>query len=341
MSSIQQLASTTNSWAKSLRQIRSQLAEQNTGLMVLCRKELADHLNSKRFTIILLLIALTGMASIYAAGMGIRGAVEGKEAEFVFLRLFTTGSNSLPPFISFVALLAPLISLSLSFDAICGERSRRTLSRLLAQPIYRDAVINGKFLAALIILTVMLLSLGTLVAGLGLLLIGVPPTLEEIVRIGVFLLLTVVYMALWCALATLFSVIFRQAATSALASIAVWLFFSVFAQLLVGLMADAIFPVTDQATAQVAFHNQQLRQLLGRLSPATLYSEAVVAILNPSLRVLGPVMIEQIEGAIAGPLPLGQSLLLVWPHLTGLVAATLLCFAASYVLFMRQEIRAD
>ncbi|RME48326.1 MAG: ABC transporter permease, partial [Caldilineae bacterium] len=40
------------------------------------------------------------------------------------------------------------------------------------------------------------------------------------------------------------------------------------------------------------------------------------------------------------PLPLRQSVLLIWPHLTGLVAATILLFALGYVLFQRREIRA-
>ena len=39
------------------------------------------------------------------------------------------------------------------------------------------------------------------------------------------------------------------------------------------------------------------------------------------------------------PLPLGQSLLVVWPQLTGLIAATVICFAISYIMFMRREIR--
>ncbi|HKM39026.1 MAG TPA: ABC transporter permease subunit [bacterium] len=326
---------------QSLRQKLNRLTEQNTGMMVLCQKELADHLGSKRFVIIVFLMALTSIASMYAAASGIRAATQNKETEFVFLHLFTAGGKSIPPFISFIALLGPLVSLSLSFDAISGERARRTLSRLLAQPIYRDAVINGKFLAVVLLLSTMLLALGGIVSGLGLLLIGIPPTVEEIVRIVAFLLLTVVYMALWSAVAILFSVYFRQAATSALAGMAVWLFFSIFAQLLVGLVADAVFPLTEQATTEIAFHHQQLRQFLGWLSPSTLYSEAVIAILNPGIRILGPVMMEQIEGAVAGPLPLSQSLLLIWPHITGLIAATLLCFAGSYVLFMRQEIRAD
>jgi ABC-2 type transport system permease protein len=40
------------------------------------------------------------------------------------------------------------------------------------------------------------------------------------------------------------------------------------------------------------------------------------------------------------PLPLNQSVLLVWPQLTGLIAGTIALFAVSYVLFQRQEIRA-
>ena len=56
---------------------------------------------------------------------------------------------------------------------------------------------------------------------------------------------------------------------------------------------------------------------------------------------LGLVLPMQLEGAVLGnPLPLSQSLVLVWPQLTGLIATTILLFALSYVLFQRQEIRA-
>ena len=40
-------------------------------------------------------------------------------------------------------------------------------------------------------------------------------------------------------------------------------------------------------------------------------------------------------------LSLGQSILLVWPHLVGLLALTFAAFAISYVGFMRQEIRGN
>jgi len=67
----------------------------------------------------------------------------------------------------------------------------------------------------------------------------------------------------------------------------------------------------------------------------------VLAMLNPAVRALGFVLPSQLQGAILGtPLPLSQSVGLIWPHLTGLIATVILLFAASYVLFQRQEVRA-
>jgi ABC-2 type transport system permease protein len=49
----------------------------------------------------------------------------------------------------------------------------------------------------------------------------------------------------------------------------------------------------------------------------------------------------QLQGALLGaPLPAGQSFLLIWPQLAGLIAAVVLLFAIGYVAFQRQEIRA-
>jgi ABC-2 type transport system permease protein len=39
------------------------------------------------------------------------------------------------------------------------------------------------------------------------------------------------------------------------------------------------------------------------------------------------------------PLPLSQSIFIVFPHLISLIAITVVCFAISYIAFMRQEVR--
>ncbi|MDK2817430.1 MAG: type transport system permease protein [Moorella sp. (in: firmicutes)] len=310
------------------------------GLKTVFQKELADNLSSTRFTILVFLVAVAGIGAFYVAAQSIRQTAGEGDPQFVFLRLFTTSGGSLPPFITFISFLGPLLGLALGFDAINGEHNKRTLSRLLAQPIYRDDVINGKFLAGLVVLALVIMALGLLVAGLGLLLIGVPPTGEEIGRLFIYLLVTIIYVAFWLSVSLLFSLLFRQTATSALAGIAVWLFFALFAGMLAGLIADGLLPVSEDAAPARVLHNATLKQNLSRLSTTTLYDEATVTLLNPGVRTLGPVLVEQLEGAIPGSLPLDQSLLLIWPHLVGLIAATMLIFALAYYFFMRQEIRA-
>lgn len=311
------------------------------GLWAVFLKEVGDHVTSWRFIILTVLVVVTGLAATYVASQTIRGAVSASEApDFVFLRLFTASDGRLYPFTAFVGFLGPLLGLALGFDAISGEFNRRTMSRLLAQPIHRDAVIHGKFLAGVVTVAGMLLALLLVVAGMGLSMIGVPPSGEEVARLLLFFLVTVVYVAFWLALSILFSILFRQTATSALAGIAVWLFFAVFGGLLAELIASSLVPANQDSPPEVVLRQLLLRQALGRISPAVLYDEAVATLLSPSVRTLSPVMLEQVVGAIQGNLPLMQSVLLIWPHITGLVAATMICFAISYVLFMRREIRA-
>jgi len=307
---------------------------------VIVQKEVADHVRSLRFLILVFLLFLTCIGSLYTAMSSIRDAVtkEQAEAAHLFLKLFTVSNGTLPPFITFVGFLGPLLGIAMGFDAINAERNKGTLSRLLAQPIYRDYVINAKFVAALIVISVMLFALGFLVMGMGLISIGIPPTPEEFGRMVFFLMLSILYVAFWLNLAILFSTRFRQASTSALAGIAIWLFFSVFYPMIVQLVAASTAP-RDALTAEQVISHQEWVQNLSRLSPSQLYSEAVTTMLTPSVRSLGPLTMEQIYGVIPSPLPLGQSLLLIWPQSVGLLAATAVCFAVSYSFFMRQEVR--
>lgn len=308
-----------------------------TGFWPVMFKELADHLVSVRMRVLEVLILLTALGTVYSAIVNLRQTVA--EDPFLFLRIFTIAQDPLPySFVAFLGFLIPLMAIALGFDTINGEHNRRTLSRVLAQPIYRDALLLGKFLAGLATLGITLIALWLLVTGLGIFRLGVIPGGEEVGRGLLFLLATLAYAGIWLILALLFSVIFRQPATSAMAAIAVWLFFAVFWDIVVRVFAQ-ILPAPEGPLGELA--QAQFLLWFSRLSPNTLYSEIVVSLLNPEVRALGPVLITQLENALRGtPLPLSQSLLLTWPQLTGLIAGMLLLFAGAYVLFQRQEIRA-
>ena len=310
-------------------------------LGVLYQKEMSDHIKGKRFLIILLLVIVTTAAGIYGAATGMRDALS-QDSNFVFLKLFTTGGASVPSYVSFMALIGPFVGLMLGFDAINSERSNGTLNRLLAQPIYRDNVIIGKFLAGTALIAILVTASSVLTGAAGFLTTGLLPSGEEIARVAVYIIYTVLYISFWLALAVMFSVFCRHSATSALASIAVWVVFAVFMSLLAGFIANVMYPLnTEYQQAMNAFNNYHCQLTVNRLSPYYLYTEAVSTILNPMIRTVNPVTVSQMVGAISGYLAFDQSLMLVLPNLAGLTALTLIVFLISYMKFMRQEIRGN
>jgi ABC-2 type transport system permease protein len=303
------------------------------GLGVVVLKELSDHFGSMRMRVLEWLVVLTALAAVYGAITQVRDVTA--EDPFLFLRLFTTAREPLPSFVAFLSFLVPLMAIGLGFDAINGEHNRRTLSRILSQPIYRDALLFGKFIAALMTLSVSLIALWLLVVGLGLIMLGVPPSGEEMARAFIFLVVTMAYAGVWLALAMLASVVFRSAATAALVSLGLWLFVTVIWPALAPAVAEAFVSPENQAALVIT------AQMLARLSPSTLFGECVLALLDPTTRTLGPVYLSQLQGAVMGsPLPLWDSVMVAWPQIVGLIAATIIFFVGGYVAFQRQEVRA-
>ena len=308
------------------------------GVGTVALKEAADHMTSARMHLIMLLVLLTAIGAVYGAIGRIRDTTA--EDAYLFLKLFTVAREPLPSFAAFLSFLLPLVAIALGFDAINGEYNRRTMSRLLSQPIYRDAVLFGKFLGGLLIIAIALLTLWQLMIGLGILFLGLPPSGADIVR-GVFwLAATLAYAGVWLALAIAFSTVIRSPATSALAALSVWLVLTVFWGMIAPLLAGAVAPIDplDPVTILTQF---EWHQAIARFSPQTLYGEVTGLLLDPAARSVGPLFYDQLEGAVIGaPLPTLQSLLIVWPQISGLVAAMLILFTLAYVVFQRQEVRA-
>jgi ABC-2 type transport system permease protein len=261
----------------------------------------------------------------------------------VFLLLFTTPGKFFS-LVQFIAFFGPLIGIITGFDAINRERNHRTLTKLVSQPIFRDAVINGKFLAGVITISIMLVSLVMLISGMGLFTVGVVPGWEEVGRLVVYLLISIAYVSFWLGLAILFSILFRSLATSALAAVALWIFCSFFIGFAADLFADAVARVNDPNDPEQVVANKRVSDAASLASPVVLYSQSTSAILDPYRRSRSNmVLVEPMERLsmerFQNPLPLDQSILVVGPYLALLAGLTLVCFAVSYLVFLRQEIR--
>jgi ABC-2 type transport system permease protein len=315
-----------------------------TGLYTVFRKELADHFTSWRFIILFLLVLTVGLVAIYVAAGNILVAVSGSSGDY-FLALFTTSivetsSNIIPSsFLQLIALLIPVVGIALGLDAINNERNNGTLSRLISQPIYRDNVINGKFLAGVVTLSVVILTCVLLVTGLGIRMIGIVPSSEEVWRLFFFVIIAVIYGSFWLGLSILFSILFRRVATSALAAIAIWIFFAFFFPMIQQLVANSM----QYDTAEEQISSLQKLITISRLSPIRLFNESMTLVLVAGSRSMSQMLTlmstDAINYMVSTPISLAQSLLSVWPHIVVTILLTIICFAISYVKFMREEIR--
>jgi len=312
-----------------------------TGIGTILRKELADHFSSYRFIILFALIAMVSLITTYMVGIGLREELGGiAKPKFVFLMLFTS-TGPLFSLVQFVSFFGPLIGLILGFDSINRERSSGTLSKLASQPIYRDAIINGKFLSGVVTIAIMLISIVLVVSGLGLTLIGVVPGIEEVWRIFIYLIISIFYISLWLGLSILFSIVFRAIATSALATLAMWIFFSFFVSMAATVVANAMVPSKEDP--ELLIKNLRIQRIISLISPMQLYNDSTGIIIDPMRKITRPRLIGPLETFLSArferPLTLSQSIYVVLPHIITLIAITFICFGVSYAVFMRQEIR--
>lgn len=317
------------------------------GIFTLFRKELEDHFSSVRFLLISALIVMVGVIIASMVGMGIQEESKGMaKPTLLFLWLFTS-TGKLFSFVQFIGFFGPLIGIFLGFDSINRERVSRTLSKLASQPIYRDSIINAKYLAGVTTIAVVLVGIVLIISGLGIRLIGVVPGSEEVLRLAIYVITSILYVSFWLGIAILFSVVFRSTATSALASLAVWIFFSFFVGLGAGFMADAVAPISQSGTnmdPNVLIKHEEVQRTVSLLSPMNLYNDATTTILDPTRKTTrGVVFVGPLErlslSRFQNPLPLLQSLIIVAPYLISIIAITFVCFGVCYLVFMRQEIR--
>jgi ABC-2 type transport system permease protein len=328
---------------------RPELRVPSSGWRVVAAKEFGDHLLSVRFIVLLVVLGLAAAIPLYFAADRIRAAAtDASTIPAIFLYLFRLGSEQIDILRvdAFVGMVAPLLGIAFAFDAVNGERSEGTLPRLVAQPIYRDDVINGKFVAGMAVIGLVLVAVVGLIAGFGIVRLGIVPHGSEVARLAAWVVATFLYVALWLAFGLLLSVVVRRAATAALIGFGVWLLVSVFGSLITTIVTGFLRPSSD-ADIDTILGNAQLTQFIGRLMPSKLYQEISLVILNPSqTQVSAPTTIEQVQQGqqridpLLTTLTLDQSLLLVWPQIVALVGLTIVCFGLAYVAFMRQEVRA-
>ena len=267
-------------------------------LLTLAAKELRDGLRNRWIAAAITLLAALALL------LALLGAAPGGSVKVSALGITVASLASLTVY------LLPLLALLLATDAVVGESERGTLLLMLAYPVSRPAVILGKFLGHLGIITLALLigygGTGLLVALL------YPSTAADMAALALLLSSSLLLGAVFLALGYLVSTLVRERATAVGLAIALWLALVVLYDL--GLLAA----LTADASQSIG---QGLFAALLLLNPTDAFRLFNLTALDSVALAAG--MLEA-KAALTLGAPLALASLIAWLVLP--LAATLFCF---------------
>lgn len=216
----------------------------------IARKEFTDAITSKRLWLIAGIFLLFSIASTYATSFGFKMRVG--QATRQMVQIASTIAST-------TAYIAPLLGIALAFDAISGERERGTLRILLSRPIYREDVINGKIISALAIIGLTMTVSSLTSVSVSILLHNVAVTLDDIMRICLFIVFSIVLSFAYYAFSLFISTFSNKSSHSLIISIGVWIFFTFILSIISSLVAFAV--LGPPPARVIAVFNETQRQV--------------------------------------------------------------------------------
>ncbi|MEM3104964.1 MAG: ABC transporter permease, partial [Candidatus Bathyarchaeia archaeon] len=246
--------------------------------------------------------------------------------------------------ITMMSYFAPIIGLALGFDAISGEKEKGTLKIVLAQPVYRDIVINGKFLAALLAASLAILIASIVNIGGVAFILGVTPTGEEVARLVLFMAFSILFAMTYYSIAVLLSTISKRTAQSMIIGVVLWAIFTFVIPIIASLVAFTIRPIRIGQNMT----REEMQRFMEELRSRTAITETINSFTpNYHFSRIAYYTLNVYTGAAIGPrnpietrnISIMEGLTLAWPNILVLVLVTAIAFIASYTIFMRQEIR--
>ncbi|MEM3826521.1 MAG: ABC transporter permease subunit [Nitrososphaeria archaeon] len=314
-------------------------------------KEFSDIIKSKRF---LILVTIFVLLVIVAQGT-------------VYVSVSSSTQRALPrgflgsiaySLVTIMSYFAPIVGLALGFDVISGEREKGTLKIVLAQPIYRDMVFNGKFIAAFLSVSLAVLVSSVVNVGIAIVALGISPPPEDVVRLIIFMIFSILFAMTYYAISAFLSTATRRSSQSIIVGVILWAVFVFIIPVIASLVASALVPVsfTPQNITRsnaTTFRPPEMQQYTSQMAARAQISSLINSFTpNYHFTSIAHYVLGVYAGAgtiAGGRIPTAPSssastslvmnLFSAWPNILVLTTLTIVLFIASYTLFIRQEIR--
>ena len=147
-----------------------------------------------------------------------------------------------------------ILGAAMGFDQIAREKDEGSIKFLASSPIYRDAIINGKTIGAIAALSAAMGAAFAIAIAI-LMLKGIVPGLEDLVRIFLFFLAGMLYCTVFFALAMMMSALSRNTAMAAIFTVG--MVFAVFIFTVIAVLASSMIASTIVGPAPEIDFSQQ------------------------------------------------------------------------------------
>jgi len=282
-------------------------------VFIIAQKEFADNVWSPRFAVLMSIFLIISFAYTYKLKFG----------------------SSFIDAVQIIAIFTPVIGIALGFDAVVKERKSNSLNVLLTHPVFRDNIIIGKILGAMITLALVVFLAISVIIGTSLITSGELVNFSEISRLFIFGIITFLYLLVFLSIGIFTSVITKSEIDSLTCGIIAWLNLCVVFGATVMIIATV---VTGQSLFDMP-ENQQFIELtynLQKLSPIHHYAEATTGLSDLSLDSL--INQETIKGVLDTHYTLGEWAVEFWENVVVLVVISMILIILSYIIFLRQDI---
>lgn len=313
--------------------------------IILAQKEVKDALRNKLFLLTLGLLLILTVVSIILGALQVHSEVMQYNNSVAFLK--SLGKTKLPPmpnlnplavsknFVNYVGIVGALMAIILGSNSIVKERKSGTLKLILTRAVFRDQLLNGKFFGNLALLAGISLLMGLLTFFVLRIISSVPLSAAEITRMGLFFVMSFLYMAFFLVLAMTLALLIPRGNKALLITVIAWLVLAfVFPQ--IGDTMDMDNQLPGGFFAQMGMSRDQEKQVVAKFK----FYETV----RNGIEEMSPTKhYERVSFALLGVKPGFEQntpweiLKLKWLNLTGLILPDILLGFLAYSAFLRRE----
>ncbi|CVK31261.1 ABC transporter permease [Methanoculleus bourgensis] len=314
---------------------------------IVAQKEFTDQITGWRFLVILALFLSLALMGTYTGIEYYQSDLTRYTEDLIAMETADDGPERMMPPVAppvadiYSSMFKTLVSyggilaLALGFDLVSKEKESRSLKSLLARPVYRDEIINGKALGGVALLALVVGSALLLSTAL-LLVFSFVPSPDDLWMILTYAGVTLLFLVTFFSIALALSTLCRKSGSALLLAVVVFILLVFLAPYTTAQVGMALMMEKPDPGAYGGDTSSE-----GYQAEITAYAEQM-KVIESAVNLLSPQMAVNtlINGISRSPgATLEDTLGKIWSSIAALTIYPVVFFAIAYTRFLRMDIR--